>query len=111
MNLGSHQVLLTVNLDNQSPLAVAVRSDVDACIWQPQWISDDFVVEHRGTLLALGYIQVGSKSKIINTNVCITGFKATNEIFCVFPGLKLLCNMRINETYFHLLSKQEYWIR
>jgi hypothetical protein len=61
INLGSHQVLLTVNFDKELPLAVATRSDVDACIWQPKMTPNDFCLEHTGILLALGYIQASKQ--------------------------------------------------
>lgn len=60
VSLGSHQVLLTVNLEKGLPLAIGSRSDVDVCIWQPKQ-DDGFRLVHKGTLLALGYIQVGKK--------------------------------------------------
>jgi hypothetical protein len=84
INLGSHQVLLTVNFDTELPLAVATRSDVDACIWQPKMTPNDFCLEHTGTLLALGYIQVRFyKSTMFFLPLCIIGVKAANEIFYV----------------------------
>lgn len=65
INLGSHQVLMTAQLSSKSPLAFGVRHDVDICLWQPDGSKDSFSVNHEGTLLALGYVQV----RISNTPV------------------------------------------
>lgn len=59
INLGSHQVLLTGFLTLGSPPAIGIRHDVDICLWQPQVTEDNFLIKHEGTLLALGYVQVG----------------------------------------------------
>ncbi|EEZ99920.1 NudC domain-containing protein 1-like Protein [Tribolium castaneum] len=60
INLGSHQVLLSVGLEENQPLAVGIRSDVDTCIWQPT-NENEFRLVHKGTLLALGYIQASKQ--------------------------------------------------
>lgn len=64
VNLGSHQVLLTVRLNKDLPLAMGIRHDVDMCLWQPQGRGDDFSITHEGTLLAMSYVQVRNKYKI-----------------------------------------------
>lgn len=58
IHLGSHQVLLTVNLNSDLPPALGIRHDVDVCLWQPQGCGNDFSISHEGTLLAFGYVQV-----------------------------------------------------
>ncbi|KAJ8943764.1 hypothetical protein NQ318_011976 [Aromia moschata] len=63
INLGSHQILLTANLNiNLSP-ALGIRHDVDICLWQPQGSGDDFSVTHEGTLLAFGYVQASKQNR------------------------------------------------
>lgn len=46
--------------------ALALRHDVDACIWQPytQLInSDTWPVKHQGTLMAFGYVQSSKQNR------------------------------------------------
>ncbi|XP_018577530.1 nudC domain-containing protein 1 [Anoplophora glabripennis] len=61
--LGSHQVLLTANLNTDLPLALGIRHDVDVCLWQPQGCGDDFSISHEGTLLAFGYVQASKQNR------------------------------------------------
>lgn len=63
-NLGSNNpVLFTLSLRAGSPLAFALRNDVDTCVWlpyvQPNAESEVILnIKHEGTLNAFGYIQV-----------------------------------------------------
>lgn len=56
--MGSQHVLLTVKVSNEPKLSFGVRFDVDACVWQPKIDDENFRLEHKGTLMAMGYIQV-----------------------------------------------------
>ncbi|KAJ8924547.1 hypothetical protein NQ315_000695 [Exocentrus adspersus] len=62
-HLGSHQVLMTANLNPDLPLALGVRHDVDVCLWQPQGCGDDFSISHEGTLLAFGYVSASKRNR------------------------------------------------
>ncbi|KAF2903311.1 hypothetical protein ILUMI_02875 [Ignelater luminosus] len=62
-NLGSHHVLLTVKLSEDLPPAMAIRYDVDACLWQPIGSNDNFSLNHEATLLAFGYVQASKQQK------------------------------------------------
>ncbi|KAJ8978119.1 hypothetical protein NQ317_014174 [Molorchus minor] len=63
IHLGSHQVLLTANLNRDLSPALGIRHDVDLCLWQPQGIGDDFSITHEGTLLAFGYVQASKQNR------------------------------------------------
>lgn len=43
--------------------ALAIRSDVDICIWVPQSNKDEWAIKHKGTLNAMGYIQASKQQK------------------------------------------------
>lgn len=68
-NLGSNNpVLFSLCLRAGSPLAFALRNDVDACVWlpcvQPNATNEITVnMKHEGTLNALGYIQASKQQK------------------------------------------------
>jgi len=62
-SLGSHQVLLTTKLSENLPPAMAVRNDVDACLWQPLKIDEDFCLKHEATLLAFAYVQASKQQR------------------------------------------------
>lgn len=68
-NLGSNNpVLFSLGLRPGYPLAFALRSDVDACIWLPYIQTgasneSSLNVKHEGTLNALGYIQASKQQK------------------------------------------------
>lgn len=67
-NLGSNNpVLFTLSLRAGNPLAFALRSDVDTCIWLPNIqynaVETTLNVKHEGTLNAFGYIQASKQQK------------------------------------------------
>lgn len=68
-NLGSNNpVLFTLSLRAGSPLAFALRNDVDACVWLPYVQSNaendvTLNIKHEGTLNAFGYIQASKQQK------------------------------------------------
>ncbi|RZC33678.1 nudC domain-containing protein 1 [Asbolus verrucosus] len=107
VNLGSHQVLLTVNLEKNVPSALAVRSDVDACIWQPKNEPDEFSMEHKGTLLALGYIQKKSLTSNELRNR-ITGRRintlAQQQVYN-FPSNDEILGIYASHTYLYVLGE------
>lgn len=64
--LSVHQYLFSTNLESQEAPALALRHDVDACVWQPyaQLInSDTWPVKHQGTLMAFGYVQSSKQNR------------------------------------------------
>lgn len=68
-NLGSNNpVLFTLCLRAGSPLALALRNDVDTCVWLPYIqpsIENELTlnIKHEGTLNAFGYIQASKEQK------------------------------------------------
>lgn len=75
-------------MDLQEVPAIALRHDVDACIWQPyaQLVnSDTWPIKHQGTLLAFGYVQSSKQNRKFIT--CPPNFsysvvcEATKHIF------------------------------
>lgn len=60
VNLGSFQLITSVKLIPDQPSALALRHDVDACLWQPVVDNGEWNMKHEGTLLAFGYVQVMS---------------------------------------------------
>lgn len=66
--LGTHPVLMTVKLFDNLPPSLGFRHDVDICLWQPLGEQQDWHLEHKGTLLAFGYVQV---SKLILVLYCV----------------------------------------
>ncbi|XP_072392868.1 nudC domain-containing protein 1 [Diabrotica undecimpunctata] len=63
VNLGSHQILVTAQLNQNDVPAMGIRHDVDICLWQPQKTNENFSITHEGTLLALGYVQASKQNK------------------------------------------------
>ncbi|CAH2068104.1 unnamed protein product, partial [Iphiclides podalirius] len=64
--LSVHQYLFDTKLDTNEVPALALRHDVDACIWQPyaQLInSETWPIKHQGTLLAFGYVQSSKQNR------------------------------------------------
>lgn len=49
---------MTAQLNGNLPPAIGIRYDVDICLWQPDFNENTFSINHEGTLLALGYVQV-----------------------------------------------------
>lgn len=68
-NLGSNNaVLFSLGLRPGYPLAFALRSDVDTCIWLPYiklGTANETIlnIKHEGTVNALGYIQASKQQK------------------------------------------------
>ncbi|KAL3269060.1 hypothetical protein HHI36_008143 [Cryptolaemus montrouzieri] len=62
-NLGTNEVLLTVQTDSYLPPSLGVRNDVDVCVWEPHFKDGNFVLKHVASLLALGYIQASKRQK------------------------------------------------
>lgn len=53
-------------MDPKGVPAVALRHDVDSCIWQPypQLVnSDTWPMQHEGTLMAFGYVQSSKQNR------------------------------------------------
>lgn len=64
--LSVHQFLFSITIDPKDVPALALRHDVDSCIWQPypQLVNSDlWPMEHEGTLLAFGYIQSSKQNR------------------------------------------------
>lgn len=65
--LSIHQYLFSVNIDPKEAPALVIRQDVDACIWQPYAkqsnSTNDWFVEHQGTLMAFGYVQSSKQNR------------------------------------------------
>lgn len=64
--LSVHQYLFSIRIETKEAPALALRHDVDACIWQPyaQLInSDTWPMKHQGTLMAFGYVQSSKQNR------------------------------------------------
>ncbi|XP_053601978.1 nudC domain-containing protein 1 [Plodia interpunctella] len=64
--LSIHQFLFSIKIETQEASALALRHDVDACIWQPyaQLVNTDtWPMKHQGTLLAFGYVQSSKQNR------------------------------------------------
>ncbi|KAJ0180851.1 hypothetical protein K1T71_002936 [Dendrolimus kikuchii] len=64
--LSVHQYLFNIQMEMHEVPAIALRHDVDACIWQPyaQLVnSDTWPVKHQGTLMAFGYVQSSKQNR------------------------------------------------
>ncbi|KAL4713556.1 hypothetical protein ACJJTC_006144 [Scirpophaga incertulas] len=64
--LSVNQYLFTIPLEAHEVPALALRHDVDACIWQPyspMLESETWPVKHQGTLLAFGYVQSSKQNR------------------------------------------------
>lgn len=64
--LSVHQYLFNIKMETHEVPALALRHDVDACIWQPyaQLInSETWPVKHQGTLMAFGYVQSSKQNR------------------------------------------------
>ncbi|XP_004928707.1 nudC domain-containing protein 1 [Bombyx mandarina] len=64
--LSVHQYLFSVRLETQEVPALALRQDVDACIWQPYSLlvnTETWPVTHQGTLSAFGYVQSSKQNR------------------------------------------------
>ncbi|XP_058821774.1 nudC domain-containing protein 1 [Topomyia yanbarensis] len=60
--LGSNAPLFTVCLRPGFPAALALRHDVDACLWLQQ-AGTDWSLRHEGTLHAFGYVQASKQQR------------------------------------------------
>lgn len=63
ISLGMHRPLFKLNLRPTFTSAIVLRHDVDACIWQPQNLPNDWTIMHEGTLNAFGYVQASKLQK------------------------------------------------
>ena len=63
--LGDNPPLFTAALlPGHYPPAMAIRSDVDVCMWQSQSLpSGEWCLVHKGTLNAFGYVQASKQQK------------------------------------------------
>lgn len=64
--LSVHQFLFSIRIETQEVPTLALRHDVDACIWQPyaQLInSDTWPIKHQGSLSAFGYVQSSKQNR------------------------------------------------
>lgn len=65
-SLSMHQFLFSIKLETNEVPALALRHDVDACVWQPyaQLVnSNTWPVKHQGTLPAFGYVQSSKQNR------------------------------------------------
>lgn len=61
-----HQYLFSIRMEQQEVPALALRHDVDACVWQPysQLVnSTTWPIKHQGTLMAFGYVQSSKQNR------------------------------------------------
>lgn len=69
VSLGSNQSLFHVHLRQGQPPALAVRHDVDVCLYQPTKVPtattghSEWRLSHNGTLNAFGYVQASKQQK------------------------------------------------
>lgn len=66
VSLSVHQYLFSIKLETNEVPALALRHDVDACVWQPyaQLINTDtWPMKHDGTLMAFGYVQSSKQNR------------------------------------------------
>lgn len=99
--LSVHQYLFNIKLAVDEVPALALRHDVDACIWQPyaQLVnSDTWPVKHQGALLAFGYVQSSKQNRKFVT--CSPNFaysvvcEATTHIFIYKKSSDSNCHLR-----------------
>ncbi|XP_014355563.2 nudC domain-containing protein 1 [Papilio machaon] len=99
--LSVHQYLFNIKLEIDEVPALALRHDVDACIWQPyaQLVnSDTWPVKHQGTLLAFGYVQSSKQNRKFVT--CPPNFaysvvcEASKHIFIYKKSYDDNCHLR-----------------
>lgn len=65
-SLGSNQSLFHVHLRPGQPKALAIRHDVDVCVYQPTTTmppTSEWRLTHNGTLNAFGYVQASKQQK------------------------------------------------
>ncbi|CAB3258959.1 unnamed protein product [Arctia plantaginis] len=99
--LSVHQFLFSIRIETQEVPVLALRHDVDACIWQPyaQLInSETWPVKHQGTLSAFGYVQSSKQNRKFVT--CPPNFsysvvcEASKHIFIYQSGSNSDCQLR-----------------
>ncbi|XP_050357410.1 nudC domain-containing protein 1 [Nymphalis io] len=99
--LSVHQYLFNTKLETHEAPALALRHDVDACIWQPyaQLVnSNAWPVKHHGTLTAFGYVQSSKQNRKFVT--CSPSFsysvvcEATRHIFIYKSSGDQDCQLR-----------------
>uniref|UniRef100_A0A2A4JWX4 NudC domain-containing protein 1 n=1 Tax=Heliothis virescens TaxID=7102 RepID=A0A2A4JWX4_HELVI len=99
--LSVHQFLFSIKIETQEAPALALRHDVDACLWQPyaQLInSNTWPVKHQGSLSAFGYVQSSKQNRKFVT--CPPNFsysvvcEATRHIFIYQSNSNQDCQLR-----------------
>lgn len=99
--LSVHQYLFKIKLETNEVPALALRHDVDACIWQPlaQLVNSvTWPVKHQGILLAFGYVQSSKQNRKFVT--CPPNFsysvvcEATRHIFIYRSSGSQDCHLR-----------------
>ncbi|KAJ8734445.1 hypothetical protein PYW08_013695 [Mythimna loreyi] len=99
--LSVHQYLFSIKIETQEAPALALRHDVDACIWQPyaQLInSNTWPIKHQGALSAFGYVQSSKQNRKFVT--CPPNFsysvvcEATRHIFIYQSNNNQDCQLR-----------------
>ncbi|XP_063829832.1 nudC domain-containing protein 1 [Ostrinia nubilalis] len=98
--LSVHQYLFNIKIETEEVPALALRHDVDACIWQPysQLINEMWPVKHQGTLKAFGYVQSSKQNRKFVT--CPPNFtysvvcEASRHIFIYQSSGKRDCELR-----------------
>ncbi|XP_053688980.1 nudC domain-containing protein 1 [Sabethes cyaneus] len=62
--LGNNAPLFAVSLRPGFPMALALRQDVDGCLWLQQHVGGpDWSLRHEGTLHAFGYVQASKRQR------------------------------------------------
>ncbi|GBP84712.1 NudC domain-containing protein 1 [Eumeta japonica] len=64
--LSVHQYIFSITIEAREVPAIALRHDVDACIWQPYAKLPDmnlWPTQHQGTLMAFGYVQSSKQNR------------------------------------------------
>lgn len=99
--LSVHQYLFNIKIEPNEVPAIALRHDVDACIWQPyaQLInSETWPIKHQGTLMAFGYVQSSKQNRKFVT--CPPNFtysvvcEASRHIFIYRSATSEDCQLR-----------------
>ncbi|XP_039765667.1 nudC domain-containing protein 1 [Pararge aegeria] len=101
ISLSVHQYLFNIKLETHEVPALALRHDVDACLWQPyaQLINTEtWPMKHDGTLLAFGYVQSSKQNRKFIT--CSPNFmysvvsEASRHIFIYKSSSNQDCQLR-----------------
>lgn len=99
--LSVHQYLFNIKIETNEVPAIALRHDVDACVWQPYGLlinSDKWPMKHQGTLMAFGYVQSSKQNRKFVT--CPPNFsysvvcEATKHLFIYQRSSSQDCQLR-----------------